>query len=198
LEGDGPVAWESDGKVGLEVVDSPGELESFLTAKREQGYGARMTAGYCWPWTKKVPPGHGLPTDVVIGDWARPWNVFGERGVNGAPPAALWATDAAGFSQIGCVYTAQGFEYDWNGVITGPDLVWRGDRWIVDRTASKDPVFKKSTPDADVDRLIRNTYKVLLTRGMVGTVIYSTDAETRAKLRELVTAAASMPALVQR
>jgi DUF2075 family protein len=59
-------------------------------------------------------------------------------------------------------------------------------------------VFKKSTPDADVDRLIQNTYKVLLTRGMVGTVIYSTDAETRAKLRELVTAAASMPALVQR
>jgi DUF2075 family protein len=37
-----------------------------------------------------------------------------------------------------------------------------------------------------VDRLIRNTYKVLLTRGMVGTVVYSTDAETRAKLRELV------------
>jgi DUF2075 family protein len=47
-------------------------------------------------------------------------------------------------------------------------------------------VFKRSTSDADVDRLIRNTYKVLLTRGMVGTVVYSTDSETRAKLRELV------------
>jgi uncharacterized protein len=56
----------------------------------------------------------------------------------------------------------------------------------VDRAASKDPVFKKATSDADVDRLIRNTYKVLLTRGMVGTVVYSTDTETRAKLRELV------------
>ncbi|MFD9219584.1 hypothetical protein ACFWDI_06030 [Streptomyces sp. NPDC060064] len=33
---------------------------------------------------------------------------------------------------------------------------------------------------------MRNTYKVLLTRGMIGTVIHSTDAETRAKLRELV------------
>ncbi|MEV7861980.1 hypothetical protein AB0O86_24900 [Streptomyces hirsutus] len=40
-----------------------------------------------------------------------------------------------------------------------------------------------TTPDEDVDRLIRNTYKVLLTRG---TVVYSTDPETRAKLRELV------------
>ena len=170
----------------LAVVDSPFELETFLEGKRSQGYSARMSAGYCWPWTKKSPPGQPLPDDVRIGDWARPWNVYGDRAVAGAPPAALWATDPAGFGQVGCVYTAQGFEYDWSGVIIGPDLLWRQDRWIVDRAASKDPVFKRSTPDTDVDRLIRNTYKVLLTRGMVGTVLYSTDAETRKKLRELV------------
>ena len=127
-----------------------------------------------------------LPPDVVIGGWAWPWNLRGARSVSGAPPSALWATAPAGFGQIGCVYTAQGFEYGWSGVIIGPDLVWRGDRWVTDRTASKDPVFKKSTPDTDVDRLIRNTYKVLPTRGMVGTIVYSTDPETREKLRELV------------
>ncbi|MGP3921760.1 DNA/RNA helicase domain-containing protein [Streptomyces sp. 8N616] len=186
LDDGGPVQWEPDGKVGLEVVESPEELEAFLIARRAEGYGARMSAGYCWKWTKETPPGQALPADVVIGDWTRPWNVYGDRAVAGAPPSALWATDPAGFGQVGCVYTAQGFEYDWSGVILGPDLVWRGDRWITDRTASKDPVFKKSTLDADVDRLIRNTYKVLLTRGMLGTVIYSTDAETRNKLRELV------------
>jgi DUF2075 family protein len=71
-------------------------------------------------------------------------------------------------------------------VIIGPDLVWRGGKWVTDRAASKDPVFNRSTSDAEVDRLIRNTYKVLLTRGMVGTVVYSTDPETRQKLRELV------------
>lgn len=170
----------------LVIADSPQEMEEFLHGRRAQGYGARISAGYCWKWTKKVPAGQTLPADVVIGEWERPWNVFGDRAVGGAPPAALWATDPAGFGQVGCVYTAQGFEYDWSGVILGPDLVWRGDRWVTDRTASKDPVFKKSTLDADVDRLIRNTYKVLLTRGMVGTIVYSTDPETRAKLRELV------------
>jgi len=36
------------------------------------------------------------------------------------------------------------------------------------------------------DRLIRNVYKVLLTRGLSGTIIYSTDEETRDKLRTLV------------
>ncbi|AUG79476.1 ATP-binding protein [Kitasatospora sp. MMS16-BH015] len=190
LEPGGPEVWEPDGRMQLTTVDSPLEMEAFLDDRRSQEYSARISAGYCWKWTKKVPPGQALPTDVAIGDWHRPWNVFGDRAVGGAPPAALWATDPAGFGQVGCVYTAQGFEYDWSGVIIGPDLLWRGDRWVVDRTASKDPVFKKSTSDADVDRLIRNTYKVLLTRGMVGTVVYSTDAETQAKLRVLAGAVA--------
>ncbi|MEU0288517.1 DUF2075 domain-containing protein [Streptomyces sp. NPDC006147] len=185
LEPGGPVVWEPDDRMQLLVADSPQEMEAFLDARRAQGYVARMSAGYCWRWSPEPKPGHPLPLDVVIGDWARPWNLRGERSVSGAPPAALWATDPAGFGQIGCVYTAQGFEYDWSGVIIGPDLLWRGDRWVTDRTASKDPVFKKSTPDADVDRLIRNTYKVLLTRGMVGTVVHSTDPETREKLWEL-------------
>ncbi|MGW8885226.1 DNA/RNA helicase domain-containing protein [Streptomyces sp. NPDC055749] len=186
LEAGGPVRWDPDDKMQLIVADSPQEMEKFLDGRRAQGFGARISAGYCWKWSKKVPPGQALPADVVIGDWERPWNVFGERAVAGAPPAALWATDPAGFGQVGCVYTAQGFEYDWSGVILGPDLVWREDHWVTDRTASKDPVFKKSTSDADVDRLIRNTYKVLLTRGMVGTVVYSTDPATREKLRQLV------------
>ncbi|MBL1083815.1 DUF2075 domain-containing protein [Streptomyces actinomycinicus] len=185
LQPGGPVVWEPDDRMQLLVADSPSELEAFLEARRAHGYGARMSAGYCWPWSPEPRPGDPLPADVTIGDWARPWNLRGERSVSGAPPSALWATDPAGFGQVGCVYTAQGFEYDWSGVIIGPDLVWRGDRWITDRTQSKDPVFKRSTSDADVDRLIRNTYKVLLTRGMIGTVVYSTDPETRGKLREL-------------
>ncbi|MFE9313224.1 DNA/RNA helicase domain-containing protein [Streptomyces sp. NPDC006706] len=196
LERGGPVVWEPDDRMRLLVAESPQEMEAFLQARRDQGYGARMSAGYCWPWSKEPRPGDPLPADVVIGDWARPWNLRGDRSVSGAPPSALWATDPAGFGQVGCVYTAQGFEYDWSGVIIGPDLVWRGDRWITDRTQSKDPVFKRSTSDTDVDRLIRNTYKVLLTRGMIGTIVWSTDPETRAKLHQLVGGSTREPAPV--
>ncbi|MGW0564282.1 DNA/RNA helicase domain-containing protein [Streptomyces sp. NPDC003016] len=197
LEGGTPGPWEPDGKLELRTAESPQELEDFLVARRAEGYGARISAGYCWKWTTKVTPGMTeLPTDVVIGPWARPWNVYGDRSVLGAPPAPLWATDPDGFGQVGCVYTAQGFEYDWSGVIIGPDLVWRTDRWVVDRSASKDPIFTKTTPDSEIDRLIRNTYKVLLTRGMVGTIIYSTDPETRDKLRSLVHPASGVEAPV--
>ncbi|MEU1123081.1 DUF2075 domain-containing protein [Streptomyces sp. NPDC005899] len=191
LEGGEPTVWEPDGKVQLLTADSPQELEDFLVARREEGagrkYSARMAAGYCWKWTTRITPEMTeLPRDVVIGSWSRPWNVPGDRSLFGAPAAPFWANDPAGFGQVGCVYTAQGFEYDWSGVIMGPDLVWRTDRWVVVRTASKDPIFTRATPDSEVDRLIRHTYKVLLTRGMVGTMIYSTDPETREKLRSLV------------
>ena len=40
--------------------------------------------------------------------------------------------------------------------------------------------------DLEFGRLVRNVYKVLLTRGLSGTIIYSTDEETRDKLRSLV------------
>ena len=123
-----------------------------------------------------------------IGAWARPWNLRSERAVGGAPPSSLWATEDGGFGQVGCVYTAQGFEYDWNGVIIGDDLVWRTDRWVSRRQFNRDPDFRnpKRVPDEDFDRLVRHVYKVLLTRGMIGTLIYSTDAETREMLRSLV------------
>lgn len=126
--------------------------------------------------------------DVRIEGWSRPWNVKGDRRVGDAPPSALWATEEGGFGQVGCIYTAQGFEYDWSGVILGPDLLWRDGRFVSDRAANRDPEFRNRSKvsDADFDRLIRNTYKVLLTRGMQGTVLYSTDAQTRAALRRMV------------
>ena len=40
--------------------------------------------------------------------------------------------------------------------------------------------------DAEFDRLVRHVYKVLMTRGMVGTLLYSTDEETRELLRSLI------------
>ncbi len=183
--------WQGDEDFDVSLVDSPYELEAILRDRSEKGHSARMTAGFCWPWSKPVEdPISGersLVPDVVIGDWARPWNVNGDRSVGDAPPSALWATEPGGLGQVGCVYTAQGFEYDWNGVILGPDLVYRNGRMVTRRSESKDPDLRPSkATDEQADRLIRNAYKVLLTRGMVGTVIYSVDEETQEYLTGLL------------
>ncbi len=189
LEPGGDLAWKGDPSFEVTVADSRREMEDFLRNKLASGYGARIAAGYCWPWSDPRPDGSLVP-DVKFDGWERPWNLKGERSVGGAPPATLWATDPAGFGQVGCVYTAQGFEYDWAGVIIGPDLVWRGDRFVSRRQYNRDPDFRnrRKVSDAEFDRLVRNVYKVLLTRGMVGTVIYSTDGETQHALRSLVAA----------
>ncbi|MFD3810677.1 DNA/RNA helicase domain-containing protein [Rhodococcus sp. NPDC058639] len=183
----GAFQWTPDPQFIVRVADTPEEMEHLLSQQMERGYSARMTAGYCWPWSNADKDGNLVP-DVQIGSWARPWNSKSDRRTGDAPPAPLWATEDGGFGQVGCVYTAQGFEYDWNGVILGPDLVWRNGRFTTDRAANRDPDFKNRTKISDVrfDRLVRNVYKVLLTRGMIGTVIYSTDAETRAALRDLI------------
>lgn len=182
-----PIACAGDDRFLVEVVESPDALEEAIRRKAEEGYTARMTAGYCWPWSDPRPDETLVP-DVQIGTWARPWNLKGDRSVGGAPPAALWATEPGGIGQVGCVYTAQGFEYDWNGVILGPDLVWRDGRFVTIRSGNRDPDFQntKSINNARFDALVRNVYKVLLTRGMIGTSIYSPDPETRDALRRLV------------
>ncbi|WP_375426069.1 DNA/RNA helicase domain-containing protein [uncultured Friedmanniella sp.] len=192
LAGDGPAAWEGDERFVLDVADSPEELEQRVRDEAATGASARLAAGYCWSWSDPCKDGTLVP-DVQIGPWARPWNLKGDRSIGGAPPAPLWSSDPRGIDQVGCVYTAQGFEYDWNGVIIGPDLVWRDGRFVSVRSANRDPDFRSQTAvsDADFDVLVRNVYKVLLTRGMVGTVLYATDAETRDALRVLVAGASN-------
>ena len=94
----------------------------------------------------------------------------------------------AGLGQSGCIYTAQGFEYDWNGVIFGPDLVWRDDHGETIRSANRDPDFRnsKTVSREEFHRLVLNVYIVLLTREMMGTLVYSVGAETKRFLSSLI------------
>ncbi len=184
LRAGGPVAWRSDNLFELATAPAPGVMESYLRRRMDEGYGARMAAGYCWPWSD-ADLGRPLKLDVRIDDWHRPWNNRKETSHQGAPGTPYWASDPAGFNQVGCVYTAQGFEYDYAGVILGPDLVWRGDRWLARPDRSHDSQVKRGTAQ-EFDRAVRNTYKVLLTRGMRGTVVHSTDNETQVLLERLV------------
>ncbi|MBU6214000.1 MAG: DUF2075 domain-containing protein [Actinomycetales bacterium] len=183
LSDEPPTPWQGDARFEVHFAESAEQLERRIVEKSATGLTARMTAGFCWRWSS--PTGSGLVNDVVIGDWQRPWNSKSDRRIGDIPPSDLWASEPGGIGQVGCVYTAQGFEYDWNGVILGPDFVRRGDGWVADRSASRDPSLNRSG-DMDFGAYVRNIYKVLLTRGMAGTVITSTDAETREFLKSLL------------
>lgn len=170
----GPQQWRPLETFELYVARTPADMEDFLRAKQGEGRTARMAAGFCWPWSDPLADGT-LVEDVQIGDWRRPWNSRAEREKNGVPPSSLWATHPAGFGQVGCIYTAQGFEYDYAGVIFGEDLVWRGEGWQANRQANKDSQVNGAPRFGE---LVRNTYRVLATRGMSGAVLLSKDPET--------------------
>ncbi len=186
LEVGGPAAWDGDEHFSLTVASGPSAMELRLRQMLDRGYGARMAAGYCWPWSDPISGG-GLEQDVEIGDWHKPWNNKKDPSHGGAPGTPYWASDPAGFEQVGCVYTAQGFEYDYAGVIIGPDLVWRTDHWVAQPQHSHDSQVKRGDA-GQFDQAVRNTYKVLLTRGMRGATVFSTDEETQLLLASLIPA----------
>lgn len=174
------VVWSETEEFDFRIFDSPFSLENAIREKAREGYTARMTAGFCWKWSKYPKSDGTLNDDVVIGNYKRPWNARSgaTRLAKGIPKAPLWAYEPGGINQIGCVYTAQGFEFDYVGVIFGNDLVYNPQEqtWEGRPENSGDPVVRGSK-----DRflqLVKNTYRVLLSRGLKGCYVYFMDKDT--------------------
>ena len=163
----------------LKVFSSAKGLDAAIRRRVEEGMSARLVAGFCWPWSNPRPDG-SLVDDVVIGDFVRPWNAKPEarRLARDVPRATLWAHDQRGINQIGCVYTAQGFEFDYVGVIWGADLRFdpTNQEWVAYPGHSHDAIVRRS--GAGFREFIKSTYRVLLSRGMKGCYVYCVDPET--------------------
>jgi DUF2075 family protein len=181
------ILWDRSDPFELLLVDTVEELEVMIQEKAAIGNTARLVAGFCWPWSNPNKDG-SLVDDVVIGGWARPWNAKPDAGrlARGVPRADFWASDPGGLNQVGCVYTAQGFEFDYCGVIIGNDFRYAPEtaKWQGYREESYDSVVKRS--GARYGELIAQTYRVLLTRGMKGCAIYCQDRATRSFLRSRI------------
>jgi hypothetical protein len=175
--------WDPNEEFEFDIVDSPQELEMLIRNKAAEGSTARLTAGFCWPWSDPRDDGT-LVRDVEIDGWSMPWNAKPDSGrlAAGIPKSNYWASDPGGLEQVGCVYTAQGFEYDYAGVIFGKDLVWRPRQgWIGQPEHSRDGIVKRGAKKdpASFTELVKNTYRVLLTRGLRGCFIHFEDDQTR-------------------
>ncbi len=175
------VLWPSDDDFDFRIMSSVQDLEAAIRARDAHGSTARLVAGFCWPWSDPDPSGQ-LIRDVRVGDWSMPWNAKAQarRLAPGIPRSDFWATAQDGINQVGCVYTAQGFEFDYVGVIFGPDLVYRPlTGWSGQRIESHDSVVRRGVTDDQFAAFAKSTYRVLLTRGLRGCYVYFMDAPTR-------------------
>jgi DUF2075 family protein len=172
------VLWKREDPYEFKVADTVQELEEMIRAKAATGATARLVAGFCWPWSKPQEGGT-LVSDVKVGDWQMPWNAKPDAGnlAAGIPTANFWPSDPGGLEQVGCVYTAQGFEFDYVGIIFGLDLRydWEVNAWVGDKTKSHDRMVR---PSPQFIELVKNTYRVLLTRGIKGCYVHFMDEGT--------------------
>jgi uncharacterized protein len=176
--------YRENDQFDFRIFDSPGALYNALEEKEKEKSGtARLVAGFCWPWSNPNPDGT-LVNDVKIGDFAMPWETKGDQWVGEYPPWHQWAIKDKGFEQVGCIYTAQGFEFDYIGVIIGPDLVYDNKTGSLkaDITATRDPVLKRNAEH--FEEYVKNIYRVLMSRGMKGCYLYFADKEVEEYFQE--------------
>lgn len=173
------------------VCDSASELRDRIIARNRINNRARMVAGYCWDWASKKTKSRPIPEDHDFdldgGRFRAKWNLS-EDGM-------LWILKPNSVHEVGCIHTCQGLELDYVGVIVGPDLIVRNGEVITDaaKRSSGDASIRgyktllKEDPEAarvKADRIIKNTYRTLMTRGLKGCFLFSTDPETNDYFRQ--------------
>lgn len=169
----------------FKIIDSPNELFEIIKKKNEINP-SRLVAGYCWNWNKKEMNNTNYH-DIKIGDFEISWNLGQNQ---------TFAIDDS-INEAGCVHSVQGLEFDYVGVIIGKDIKYKDNQVITDYNAhgSADPsfkgikkIFKYSEIEATKisDKLIKNAYRVLLTRGAKGCYIYCQDEEYREFIKNVI------------
>ncbi len=177
----------------LQVMDDPQEMyDKLVEIDKKEGQTARIMAGFCWKWSKVLDENGDLVKDVRIGNFAMPWE--SSDSIQKLPAGYVkwyeWAYRPEGIKQCGCIYTAQGFEFDYAGVIIGPDLKYDTvtKQIITDKSESQDPVLKRTVAEANMtfDEYVRNIYRVLMSRGMKGCYLYIVDEPLRQYFKDLI------------
>ena len=164
----------------IRVFDDPNELRDELRKINRIKNKARMVAGYCYDWNVK---NHRDDVDIYLKNgFTAQWNLANDK---------IWAINPNSFEQVGCIHTAQGLEFDYIGVFIGRDLRYDpvSGRIITDRSkiSKDDKTSGIRTADKEVaDRLIKNTYKTLLTRGQKGCFIFCEDDALGAYIRSFL------------
>ena len=152
------------------LMDSPNELHDLIAERNTINNKSRVVAGYCWDWVSKKNPDQ---YDIVIPEhnYAKRWNLDKD--------GSLWIVADGSIDEVGCIHTCQGLELGLHRGDHRPDLIARNGKLVtvpaarsrMDRSIRGWKTMMKSDPKTTlerVDRIIRNTYKTLMTRGMKG------------------------------
>lgn len=167
----------------FKIVSNPNMLHQMIVEKADQGYHARLLAGYAWDWTGARdgnPDGEVHDVEIEDHSFRMPWN--------SRKSSMRWAIIPEGLNQIGCIHTSQGLEFDYVGVIIGKDLQFDPETksLFASYTEYKDRTGKGGLgkEPEKLTELIKNIYKTLMSRGMRGCYVYCVDSKLENHFRQ--------------
>lgn len=189
LQYDGKSAIHLSGTTyDFQILDSPEDVMCKIKVFNKDHNKSRMVAGYCWPWASKKD---SRVSDIVFPDcgFAHKWNLASDK---------TWSISKDSVDQIGCIHTCQGLEFEYVGVIIGTDLIYRDGKILVNPSSRAADDFSihgwKKMMSTDkiktqelIRKIIKNTYRTLLTRGMKGCYVYVCDNELKEYIRKYST-----------
>lgn len=154
-------------------------IQDFVAAmqKRESEYGlSRMVAGFAWKWSSKEDK---REYDIRIDGMEFRWNSTQNN----------WIGSKNAPEEVGSIYTVQGDDLNYVGIIIGNDLLYRNGKLIFNREACADSgAMKRSqrqvanneqiSEDDMLEQILR-TYRILMNRAVKGVYIYACDEELK-------------------
>lgn len=173
--------WDQEA-FDFKLFDNPCDLAEEIEILNKSGNTARLLAGYAWPWTsEKEGNKDAEANDVDMPEFGfkMPWN--------SRRNSTTWAIDSNAWQQIGCIHTSQGLEFDYVGVIIGNDLHYNCQSQLLEASAKnyfdkQGKIGLKNNPEK-LTQLIKNIYRVLLSRGMKGCYVFCRDRDTQEYFR---------------
>ena len=170
---------------------------------------SRMVATFDWKYSggkEKLPEGQRY-WEVRTGNWSMPWNYEinrrdhiekrirykdKENNLNKSRLRTVkycdlpWAEKDYTINEIGSLYTVQGFDLNYVGVILGPSVKYRDGKIIHDYQGSENrkAINKRNSKKCYAKELLKNEFNVLMTRGVHGLYIYAVDQELQNALKE--------------
>lgn len=155
-------------------------FKDFKTAiqDREKEFGlSRMVAGFAWKWNSKSDYINSY--DIEIEGEKLKWN----------STLTNWLGSERSKDEVGSIYTIQGDDLNYAGVIIGKDLIYRKGRFEFNKKSYADTgALKRSSRQvsnnealSEIDFLnqVLRIYRVLLSRAIRGVYIYACDEGVR-------------------
>ena len=147
--------------------------------RKEEKFGlSRIVAGFAWDW-KTSKSGNKNGYDIEIDGVRLKWNSVRSN----------WLGSKQSASEVGSIYTIQGDDLNYAGVIIGSDLIYRRGRMIFNKKSYADKgAMRRNTRQVQNGEIINEDdllnqvlriYRVLMSRAIMGVYVYACDEGLR-------------------